>query len=52
MEAIARPVIDQGLATSAEVAELVTRLEEFAATPGAVATLPRVIQVSAQAPAR
>jgi SAM-dependent methyltransferase len=50
MEAIAGPVVDQGLATADAVAELVTQLEEFAATPGVVATLPRIIQVSARAP--
>jgi SAM-dependent methyltransferase len=52
MEAIAPPVIAQGLATADEVAELVTRLDEFARTPGVVATLPRVVQVSARAPSR
>jgi SAM-dependent methyltransferase len=52
MEAIARPVVDQGLATADEVAALVARLDEFAETPGVVATLPRVVQVSARAPAR
>ncbi|HEY3671747.1 MAG TPA: hypothetical protein VGN51_12495, partial [Acidimicrobiia bacterium] len=50
MEAIAGPVIDQGLATADEVADLVARLDEFAATPGVVATLPRIIQVSARSP--
>jgi SAM-dependent methyltransferase len=50
MEAIARPVIDQGLALADEVAALVAQLEEFALTPGVVATLPRIIQVSAFAP--
>jgi SAM-dependent methyltransferase len=50
MEAIAAPVLQQGLASEAEVAELVAQLDEFAATPGAVATLPRIIQVSARAP--
>jgi len=50
MEAIAAPVIEQGLATEAEVAELVAQLDEFATTPGVVATLPRIIQVSARAP--
>jgi hypothetical protein len=49
MEAIAAPVIEQGLATEEEVGHLVTKLDEFANTPGAVATLPRVIQVSARA---
>jgi SAM-dependent methyltransferase len=46
MEAIAAPVIELGLATEDEVAQLVTELDEFANTPGAVATLPRVIQVN------
>ena len=50
MEAIAVPVIDQGLATADEVADLVAELDEFAAARGAVATLPRIIQVSARAP--
>jgi SAM-dependent methyltransferase len=50
MEAIAGPVIDQGLATADEVAGIVAQLEEFAATAGVVATLPRVVQVSARAP--
>lgn len=50
MEAIAGPVIDQGLATAAEVDELVASLDAFACSPGAVATLPRVIQVSGRAP--
>ena len=50
MEAIAGPVIEQGLATPEEVDELVSRLDEFARMPGAVATLPRVIQVSGRAP--
>jgi 2-polyprenyl-3-methyl-5-hydroxy-6-metoxy-1,4-benzoquinol methylase len=50
MEAIALPVLAQGLATAEEIAELVARLEELAVTPGAVATLPRVAQVSARAP--
>jgi SAM-dependent methyltransferase len=52
MEAIERPVLDQGLATAEEIAALVTQLDEFARTPGVVATLPRVVQVSARAPAR
>ena len=50
MEAIAGPVVDQGLATADEVAALVAQLEEFATTEGVVATLPRVVQVSARAP--
>ncbi len=50
MEAIAEPVIAQGLATEAEVAELVEELDVFATTPGNLATLPRTIQVSARAP--
>jgi SAM-dependent methyltransferase len=49
MAAIAGPVIQQRLATEAEVAQLVADLDAFANTPGAVATLPRVIQVSARA---
>jgi SAM-dependent methyltransferase len=52
MEAIAPPILAQGLATAAEVADLVAQLEAFAETAGAVATLPRVVQVSARAPAR
>lgn len=50
MEAIAGPILDQGLATTDEVASIVARLDEFADTPGVVATLPRVVQVSARAP--
>jgi SAM-dependent methyltransferase len=50
MEAIAGPVVAQGLATADEVVGLVVQLEEFAATEGVVATLPRVVQVSARAP--
>jgi hypothetical protein len=49
MEAIAGPVIAQGLADEEEVKSLVTRLDELAATPGFVATLPRIVQVSARA---
>ena len=52
MEAIAAPVIEQGLATDAEVAEIVADLDRFAMTPGVYATLPRIIQVSARAPRR
>jgi SAM-dependent methyltransferase len=52
MEAIAAPVIAQGLATADEVAVLVRQLDQFANRPGVVATLPRVAQVSARAPAR
>ena len=52
MEAIAGPVIAQGLATEAEVAQLVIDLDTFASTPGAVATLPRIIQVRGRAPDR
>jgi hypothetical protein len=50
MEAIAAPVLAQGLATVDEVDALVGQLDELARTPGAVATLPRVVQVSARAP--
>ena len=50
MEAIAVPVIAQGLATEVEVAELVAQLDEFAATPDNVATLPRTIQVIGRVP--
>ena len=52
MEAIAEPVVAQNLATEEEVADLVARLDDFAATPGGFATLPRIVQVSARAPAR
>jgi len=52
MEAIAPPVVAQRLATADEVGELVAQLEQFADLPGAVATLPRVVQVSARVPAR
>jgi len=50
MDAIAGPVLAQGLATREEVDALVSQLEDFASTPGVVATLPRVVQVSARAP--
>jgi 2-polyprenyl-3-methyl-5-hydroxy-6-metoxy-1,4-benzoquinol methylase len=50
MEAIAGPVVAQGLATSDEITGLVAQLDEFAATPGVVATLPRIVQVNARAP--
>lgn len=50
MEAIAAPVVAQHLATEAEVGSLVARLDEWAGTPGVVATLPRVVQVTARAP--
>lgn len=50
MEAIAEPVITQGLATEEEVIDLVTQLDEWAETPGVVATLPRIVQVSARTP--
>jgi ubiquinone/menaquinone biosynthesis C-methylase UbiE len=50
MEAIAAPIIEQGLATQADVSEIVADLDRFAATPGVFATLPRLIQVSARAP--
>jgi SAM-dependent methyltransferase len=52
MEAIAGPVLEQGLATADEVHNPVAQLEDFAATPGAVATLPRLVQVSARTPVR
>jgi SAM-dependent methyltransferase len=51
MEAIAEPVLAQGLASTDEIATLVDQLDEFARTPGVVATLPRVVQISARAPA-
>jgi len=50
MEAIAGPVVQQGLATDAEVVELVAQLDAFATTPGVFATLPRIVQVSGRAP--
>lgn len=50
MEAIAGPVSAQGLATETEIADLITELDEWSATPGVVATLPRIVQVSARAP--
>lgn len=50
MEAIAEPVLAQRLATESEVSDLVQRLDEWAATPGVVATLPRIVQVSARKP--
>ena len=51
MEAIAEPVVSQGLATVEEVADLVTRLDAWAAEPGVVATLPRLVQVQGRRPA-
>jgi hypothetical protein len=45
-------VLEQGLATEQEIADLVAQLDQLADTPGAVATLPRVVQVSARAPSR
>lgn len=50
MEAIAGPVLAQHLATEEEVGDLVAQLDEWAVTPGVVATLPRVVQVTACAP--
>lgn len=50
MEAIAEPVISQGLATAAEVGELVDALDVWAQEPGVVATLPRIVQVHARVP--
>lgn len=50
MEAVAGPVLDQRLASEEEVAELVDQLDEWASTPGVVATLPRIVQVSARKP--
>ena len=50
MEAIAPPVIAQGLATADEVDSLVAELHDLAHAPGVVATLPRIAQVSARAP--
>ena len=41
--------VAQGLATEDEVAAIVTALDEFAAMPGAVATLPRTSRVSGRA---
>ena len=52
MEAIAQPVLAQGLATAEEIETLDAQLDEFATTPGVVATLPRIAQVSARAPLR
>ncbi len=51
MEAIAEPVIAQGLASQEELLQLVEELGELAKTPGMVATLPRIVQVGARAPA-
>jgi SAM-dependent methyltransferase len=52
MEAIAEPVLAQGLATADEIETLVEQLDDYATTPGVVATLPRIAQVSARAPVR
>ena len=50
MEAIAGPVIAQGLATALEVEDLVNRLEAWARQPHVVATLPRLVQVAGRRP--
>lgn len=50
MEAIAGPVVAQGLATGDEVAALVERLEAWAGEPGVVASLPRLVQVTGRRP--
>ena len=50
MEAIAESVLAQGLATEGELRELVDELDDLAKTPGVVATLPRIVQVTARAP--
>jgi SAM-dependent methyltransferase len=52
MEAIAGPVVAQGLATDAEVSALVAELDEWSTTPGVFASLPRIVQVSARVPGR
>ena len=50
MDAIADPVISQGLATAEEVDGLVRTLADYARAPGTVSTLPRVVQVSGRRP--
>lgn len=47
MEAIAEAVVGQGLASSEEVNGIVVALDEWARIPDTVATLPRIIQMSA-----
>lgn len=51
MEAIAAPVLAHGLATAAEIDDLVARLDAWADEPGVVATLPRFVQVAGRRPA-
>lgn len=50
MEAIAQPALAQGIATAEEIDDLVAQLDELAAAPGWVSTLPRTVQISARAP--
>ena len=45
MEAIAGPVIANGVADADEVARLVARLDDWAEEPGVVSTLPRTVQI-------
>ena len=50
MEAIAGPVLAQGLATTDEIDTLVARLDAWADEPGVVATLPRFVLVGGRRP--
>ena len=52
MEAIAGPVIANGVADADEVARLVARLDDWAEEPGVVSTLPRTVQVAGRRPNR
>ena len=48
MENIAGPVLEDGLASQAEIDDLVGELRAFAADPSTLAGLPRIFQVSAE----
>ncbi|MFM7225097.1 MAG: class I SAM-dependent methyltransferase [Actinomycetota bacterium] len=50
MEAIAGPVIANGVADADEVERIVTRLNAWAEEPGVVCTLPRTVQVAGRRP--
>jgi 2-polyprenyl-3-methyl-5-hydroxy-6-metoxy-1,4-benzoquinol methylase len=51
MESIADSVLEEGLATQAEIEEIVEALYRVAADPGTVAALPRIVQVWGRRPA-
>ncbi|HEX5410779.1 MAG TPA: methyltransferase domain-containing protein [Terriglobia bacterium] len=50
MENIAHAVVSEGLATQEEIESLVARLRDFAATPGTVQSMPRIVQAWASQP--